>query len=166
MQLVDRKVYPDGYVYSGSAILEEDHIEFLKVYTSYEDAISHIYTGAEDAANQRGYQLLRVDIYYEEGILYSMFDVNIRFVEPQQMNIGIQQLIIPPPLWPIIYAIIIGLVAYILINSFNRNMNSIQYEPTGPGGESPKWSPISYAAVFIGVAMLLNAFTSASKRIR
>lgn len=177
MRLVDQRLYPAGEAYSGSAILEEDHIEFLKAYTSYEDAISHIYTGTEGAAEQQGHTLLKVDISYEEGLLYYMFDVNIRFVEPQNigMSIGynidgngnnIQQLLIPPPLWPIIYTIIIGLVAYILINSFNRSMNSVFYTPTGGGGETPKWSPFSYAVILIGTAFLLNALTGVSKEVR
>lgn len=165
MRLVNQKVYPTGRTYSGTAISEVNHIEFLMAYTSYEDAISHIYTGAEEAANQRGYTLLKVDIYYENGILYHIFDMNIHYIEPQQLSeldTGIQQLVIPLPLWPIIYAIVIGLIAYILINSFNKSVNSVFYEPTGGGG----WSPFSYAVIFIGAALLLNALTGVSKEVR
>ena len=42
MQLVDSKIYPDGYTYSGDAVNEIDHMEFLKI-TSYNDAVNHIY---------------------------------------------------------------------------------------------------------------------------
>lgn len=164
MQLIDQRLYPYGETYYGEATEEVDHFEFLKTY-SVDNAISNIFSAIEQAADQQGYVLLRTEIYYDgNDILYHLFDVRYYFAQITPAGYAIPT---GGPLVPLIYVvaiIIIGIVGYILFRSFNVSINSMQYEPTGGGGEAPKWSPFSYAIVFIGAAMLLNAFTSASKR--
>lgn len=163
MQLIDQRIYPPGETYNDYAIREIDHHEFLKTY-NIDDAISIIFSSIEQATDQQGYVLLRTEIYYNgNDVLYHLFDVKFWFVviQGQQMS-----LLIPPPLWPIIYAIIIGLIAYILVRSLNLSIDNLQYSPTGPGGETPPWSPLSYAVVLIGAAFLLNALTGLTRQVK
>lgn len=170
MQLVDSKIYPDGSTYSGDAVNEVDHMEFLKI-TNYSDAISNIYTAVEGATTQKGYTLLTVDIYYEEGIAYHMFDVDYKYTQMATMSIDgtIQQMILPviiEALLPIITIIVYGLVGYILLNTLTKSVTTMFYNPVGTSGEGGGSSILTYAVIFVAGAYLINALTGISREIR
>lgn len=172
MQLIDQRLYPAGETYSGEATEEVDHFEFLITY-GVNDAVSIIFSAIEQAAAQQGFVLLRTEMYYESGTLYHLFDVKYYFV---QLAIPGTGEVFPGEVFPtvapltillyIVAIIIVGIVGYILVRSLNLSLNSVQYEPTGPGGTTPSWSPLSYAVILIGAAFLLNAITGVSKEVR
>jgi len=171
MQLVDQRIYPAGETYNDYAIREIDHFEFLISY-NVDDAINTMFSAIEQAAYQEGYVLLKTVVYYETGALYHLFDVEYWFVTIPHTGVGASGADgISPTVAPvtillyIVAGIIMGIIGYILVRSINLSVNSLQYEPTGAGGEKPSWSPFSYAIVFIGAAMLLNAMTGLSKRV-
>lgn len=169
MQLVDRRIYPYGETYNDYAVHEIDHMEFLKT-TGYDDAINYIYTGIETAIERQGYTLLTIDISYEEGIFYHTFDISYKYMQIGQTSMQsgtIQQMGLPLiiiELLPLIILIVQGLIAYILINTVTKSVNSIFYSPGGDGDGGP--SMLTYVALFIGAAFLLNALTGVSKEVR
>lgn len=166
MELINQIIYPAGETYYGEATEEIDHFEFLKTY-SLDSAIGNMFSAIEQAASQQGFVLLRTEIYYDgNDLLYHLFDVKYYFVQITPAGYAKPTIAPVAILLYIVAGIIVGIVGYILFRSFNISVNSIQYEPTGPGGQAPAWSPFSYAIVFIGAAMLLNAFTGASKRFK
>lgn len=171
MQLVDSKIYPDGYTYSGDAVNEIDHMEFLKI-TGYNDAVNHIYTGIEEVINQKGYTLLSVDISYEEGIAYHMFDVDYKYMQIATMGMQdgmVQKMVLPviiEALIPLILPIIYGLVGYILLNTLTKSVTTMFYNPISSSGGGGGTSMITYAVVFIAGAYLINAVTRITKEVR
>lgn len=171
MQLVDSKIYPDGYTYSGEAVNEIDHMEFLKI-TSYNDAVNHIYTGIEEAINQKGYTLLSVDISYEEGIAYHVFDVDYKYMQIAAMGVqdgNVQKMVLPvvvEVLLPIVTVIVYGLVGYILMNTLTKSISTIFYNPIDSSGKGGGPSMITYAVVFIAGAYLINAVTGITREVR
>lgn len=178
MQLIDQRLYPPGETYYGEAINEIDYFEFLKTY-NVDDAVGIIFSAIEQAAEQQGYILLRTSIYYESGTLYHLFNVKYYFVPILSQSISSQTGIsgtgaimstpgfaIPGALIWIVAIIIVGIVGYILVRSFNLSINSVQYSPTGPGGETPPWSPLMYGVILFGAAFVLNALTGLTKQVK
>jgi hypothetical protein len=162
MELADQHIYPEGEIYVGQAADIVDHMEFLAAYTKYIDAVALIYTGYEKAAEQNGYKLLTIDISYEEGVLYHMFDIHYRYALEEST---IKQTPIPAALLYIALTIIIGIVGYILINTITKSITTILYDPfnTGEPGGASTTTYIIYGLIGI---FLLKALTGASQEIR
>lgn len=179
MQLIDQRLYPAGETYRGDAAHEIDHFEFLKTY-SVDDATNTIISSVEQAADQEGYTLLIISIYYEEGLLYHLFDVNYKFTKPEFVYMNMQDsgtngtIAIQPMIAPIVWvalinaivAILTGIFLYILINKSLTFLGNVFYEPGGGGDGTSTGSMLKYAVIFIAAAYLINAFTGASKEIR
>jgi hypothetical protein len=120
MELVETRLYHTGETYTGKSIYEMSHFEILKIYSKTE-AIAKIYSGLEQGAFNGNLTLLKIDITYESGTLYHIFNAECYYLSPQHTsNLGTTSLILPiilPSLFEVAILIIVVILAgYIIYN--------------------------------------------------
>lgn len=161
MILIDTRVYPNGDTYNGAAFNEIIHYEFLKTYNET-DAINNIYTAVEQTAINQGVQLLRVEVSYESGTLYHLFDINYYYKTPQMMSV-VTYNTLPwalVELAPYIIAALIAIIGSILVfYTVLKPAAEIQYIPSGLSASSI--SPLGWGIILIGAGYMLTSLTGA-----
>lgn len=169
--------YSEGYTYSGPAVREDAHFEFLKTY-SLEESRAKLLQAVENAALRQGVTLLTATYTESEGMLYHMFDISYSYHMSGMQVAGDSSWVIENAesgqprivkmVIPLIGYIIIGIIAIvglILAYYIIKGATEFVYGPPGTAPGPAVTSVLFYGIILFGVAAILFTLPKAAKAI-